>query len=246
MRTFPKLGVIVAVVTAVTLGACGTAQTVPPTTQTVPPTTKTVIHPVFPPLPAVDLSATPPGWVPVDYGDAQVSVPASFPIVYPGQCIGGPSVALGALLIGSTSAASTAPECPAPTKTPPTFVRLVGVHRVPPPYAGEKPIRINDVPIYLGPNDLTHRSYFAPSLGVELIAKGRVVARRIVDTLTRSPRAVVLTRGSPPAVPSSWRWVSFAGLRFSVPSSWPVQRTDKWNLCGPVGIALLRGCDPGH
>ena len=34
-------------------------------------------------LPVVDVSATPAGWVPVDYGDAQVSVPKSFFVYYP-------------------------------------------------------------------------------------------------------------------------------------------------------------------
>ena len=37
------------------------------------------------PLPVVDTAATPKGWVPVDYGDAQVSVPASFSVVYSGR-----------------------------------------------------------------------------------------------------------------------------------------------------------------
>ena len=32
--------------------------------------------------PAVDLAATPKGWVPVDYGDAQVSVPAKWKVAY--------------------------------------------------------------------------------------------------------------------------------------------------------------------
>ena len=96
------------------------------------------------------------------------------------------------------------------------------------------------MPVYLGPNDLTLLSYFAPSLGVEVIAKGRVVARRIVDTLTRSPRAFVLAPGPAPSVPSSWRSVIFAGLRFSVPATWSVKRTDTWNICGPVQIASRR------
>jgi hypothetical protein len=221
----------VLVVLTMMLAACTSSQTTTPTTtRTVPPTTH--------PLPAIDLSATPTGWVPVAYGDAQVSVPASFLVVYPGTCVGGPSVALGALLIGSTSAASAEPACPASTKTPRAFARLVGVHRVPPPYASEKLTKLNGVPVYLGPNDLTRLSYYAPSLGVEITASGPV-ARRIADTLTRSPRAVALAHGSAPRVPSSWQSVTFAGLRFSVPSSWAVERSSEWDLCGPVGIALL-------
>jgi len=70
-----KIDVIAMVVMTLILGACSSAQTVPPTTQRVPTTTTR-------PIPAVDLPATPPGWVPVAYGDAQVSVPSSFAVSY--------------------------------------------------------------------------------------------------------------------------------------------------------------------
>jgi len=69
-----------AVVLAGTIAACtnstapGIVRSMPVALNTAPPTK----------LPVVDLSATPAGWVPVAYGDAQVSVPPSFPVVYPG------------------------------------------------------------------------------------------------------------------------------------------------------------------
>ena len=55
-----------------------------------------------------------------------------------------------------------------------------------------------------------------PSLGAEITVDGPL-GQRVLHTLTWSPRSVVLAPGSSPAVPSSWRYVSFAGLRFSVP-----------------------------
>jgi len=86
-----RLPGVALVALALTLAACTSSQTVPPTTPTVPPTTQ--------PLPAVDLSATPTGWVPVAYGDAQVSVPSSFSVfyLYPSQSPCGFAVSQGAL-----------------------------------------------------------------------------------------------------------------------------------------------------
>jgi hypothetical protein len=40
-----------------------------------------------------------------------------------------------------------------------------------------------------------------------------------------SPRYVALEPGGAPRVPASWRRVSFAGLSFAVPSTWPIERT---------------------
>ena len=68
-------------------------------------------------------------------------------------------------------------------------------------------------------------TYIVPSLGVE-ISLGGLLGQRVLHTLTRSPRSVVLVKGSAPSVPSSWSSVSvtFAGLTFSVPAFWPIQR----------------------
>ena len=46
----------------------------------------------------------------------------------------------------------------------------------------------------------------------------------MVYTLTRSPRSVALAQGPAPSVPSSWRSVTFGGIRLSIPASWPVQK----------------------
>jgi hypothetical protein len=58
--------------------------------------------------------------------------------------------------------------------------------------------------------------YLDPSLGIELPASGSF-ARRVVDLLAPSLRHVVLEDRTTASIPSSWRLMSFAGLRFAVP-----------------------------
>jgi hypothetical protein len=91
---------------------------------------------------------------------------------------------------------------------------------LPSTYVGEKPILINGVPVYIGATG----DYYAPALEVEVKVNGPL-AKRLLGSLTRSPRAVVLDSGSAPAVPSSWQTVTFAGVRFSVPGDWPIDQT---------------------
>ena len=94
MSAVRKLGAVAVVVVALVLAACTSPEALVPTTTRVPVPSK--------PLPAVDLSATPVGWIPVAYGDAQVSVPPDFPIAYPGQgfpCKGALASGRGGLLV---------------------------------------------------------------------------------------------------------------------------------------------------
>ncbi len=67
-----KLRALAMVVIAVALSVFTSSQTF--ATTTVPTTAKA--------LPAVDLSATPAGWVPVAFGNAQLSVPAAWWVFY--------------------------------------------------------------------------------------------------------------------------------------------------------------------
>ena len=115
-----RIRIVVLVALALTLAACTAGQTVPPTTET-----------GF----GVLLSATPVGWVPVAYGDAQVSVPASFyvsygaPDLYACQALDSP----GALFVVPMHAKPIITEggCPQPTRFsfPPTVVSLFRTHR---------------------------------------------------------------------------------------------------------------------
>src|ERR1039458_7274589 len=82
---------------------------------------------------------------------------------------------------------------------------------------------INGISVYPYPTG-PPRSYLVPSLGVEITVDGPL-GQRVLHTLTWSPRSVVFASGSSPVVPSSWQQVTFAGLRFSAPENWPVNRT---------------------
>jgi hypothetical protein len=118
----------------------------------------------------------------------------------------------------------------------------------PVPQSGEKPTVRNGVMGYRGTNDsFSPRGgpfiYYAPSLDIEVIAGGPM-AIRVVDTLTRSPRSVALAQGPAPSVPSYWRTVTFAGLRFLVPAYWSIERTPVTPVLGEIcrtpGVSFYR------
>jgi len=75
-----RLRALAIVVMTLTLAACTGDQSVVPTTTPVQPTTQLLL--------AVHLSATPAGWVPVAYGDAQVSVPPTWVVMTHAWCGG--------------------------------------------------------------------------------------------------------------------------------------------------------------
>jgi len=120
-------------------------------------------------------------------------------------------------------------------------VSLVPTREVPSNYANEQPIILNGVPVYRGLTDdsLLIYTYYAPSLGVEVTAHGPL-ARRVVGTLMSSPRV----RHSRQALHLRFhhRGVScLSRTSLSVPANWPVERTETWNLCGPVDIVSAQG-----
>jgi hypothetical protein len=80
----------------------------------------------------------------------------------------------------------------------------------------QEPTLVNGIPVYVQDGGLT---YYVTLLDAEVHASG-LLARRVLHTLTWSPLAVVLSRQTRP-VPVSWRWYSFAGLRFAAPSNLP-------------------------
>ena len=99
---------------------------------------------------------------------------------------------------------------------------------------------INGIFVYPYPTG-PQSSYLVPSLGIEIAVAGSL-GQRVLHTLTWSPRAVVLAQGSSPLSPSSWRWVTFAGLRFSVPANWPVTQSQVTPglgaICRQQGVAF--------
>jgi hypothetical protein len=224
-----RLRALVLVVMALALAACTSSATVSPTTTR--------------PLPAIDLSATPAEWVPVADGDVQLSVPATWWVLYNAGC---------------------------PTGSPPGEVLVNPVPEFcPGEIAGEGPKNLVWLTLLAGlGSEYKHRSvingfsvydddpgtYFVPSLRLRVTLCGPL-GQRVLHTLTRAPRDVALASGPARLVPSSWRSVSFAGLRFSVPlghsqtrrgvtlpADWTVNQTSETPglgaICRTPGVAL--------
>jgi hypothetical protein len=214
-----RVRIVVLVALVLTVAACSSAQTVPPTTQNGVAST-TAVPPTTQPTPAVDLSATPVGWVPVAYGDAQLSVPSSWYVSYRLGCYSGnpPGVmTVDPILASINCGAETFPEPRTTVSLGPATVRN---EDQPPTALGHRMV-INGISV-LHDAAGSGGTYIGPSLGVE-ISVGGVLGQRVLHTLTRSPRAVALAKGPAPSVPSSWRSVTLGGVRLSVPASWPVQ-----------------------
>ena len=218
-----KLRALAMVVIAVALTVFTNSQTF--ATTTVPTTAKA--------LPAVDLSSTPVGWVPVAYGDAQVSVPPTWIVMTHAWCGAwkSPIVQLGVIK----------QDMMCPVAGSPLTVRITPLGSIPAPYRQEQPVLLNGISVLLGPKVGESISYFAPSLHVELWASDGA-GTRVTTTLAVSPRSVVLASGPGPVVPSSWRQVSFAGLSFSVPANWPITQTQVTPglgaICKTLGVAF--------
>ena len=216
---------LVLVVLALVLATCTSFPTASPTTTTTVPK----------PLPALDLSATPAGWVPVAYGDLQLSIPSSWAVAYD-SALCGSARAPGELWVNPVML--NIGGCLAPTYAK-TEVQLqpLGKARL---WSTLPRQVINGITVY-GGHSSPAADYFVPSLGSQVILWGPL-GRKVLETLTFSPRTVALASGPAPVVPSSWHQVTFAGLRFSVPPAWRTQRASWWldlgSYCTTPGVAL--------
>jgi hypothetical protein len=110
--------------------------------------------------------------------------------------------------------------CPRPAPAASfAYVVSAGIEEI--TYHPLKPMLVNGIPVYVQAGGLT---YWVQSLDAYVHASGPL-ARRVLHTLTWSPLAV--TKAQPTrSVPASWRWYSFAGLRFAAPPNLPRQMTD--------------------
>ena len=221
-----KLRALTVVVMAVALTVFTSSQTF--ATTTLPTTAKA--------LPAVDLATTPAGWVPVAFGKAQLSVPATWWVLYnsPPCPTGSPP---GEVFVNPVPGVF---HCPAETAPGPSTTVRFGPPTSPLSTVLGHPEVINGIFVYPYPTG-PQSSYLVPSLSIEITVDGPL-GQRVLHTLTWSPRSVVLAPGSSPAIPSSWRWVTFAGLRFSVPANWPVSQTEVTPglgaICRQQGVAF--------
>jgi hypothetical protein len=172
------------------------------------------------------VSSPPPGWVPVAFGSAQISVPSSWFVVSGGAAACDSGVVAGVLLLDWSGRAEWCPPGMGPG-VPDTSV--VTLSRAPTGAPLSPPIGAygSSLEIHL------------PSLGVGYSSTGPAVPG-IFPTLSLSARSNVLAPGAGPPVPGRWKRVSFAGLSFSVPRRWPVERLDDAPPCSHGTVLSLR------
>jgi hypothetical protein len=237
--------VVCLIALAVLGAACTSGAAVTTTTSSSTTTTTVATHPA--PTIAVDLSATPAGWVPVAYGDAQISVPSSFSVYYPGMNECGFVHSPGAVFVGPVVGGPN--WCPAPVQPGgSTAVTLLPLGPLPEDFVHLAHIDIHGVTVLVLPSGRGD-SYLVPALGVRLSGQGPLLTR-VLRTLTRSPRTVALVSVPALAIPSGWHAVTFGGLSFDAPRSWMVVLTAitgrdvGWacNTSGPAvsGLAFRR------
>jgi hypothetical protein len=170
-------------------------------------------------VPLSDTSVTPTGWLPVAYGDAQISVPADWRVA--SRPCG--HEAPGYVLVATTS---TSPRC--------RHASNVAAIEVLPPGRRQTQRRsgyINGIPV-LGVRPVTrgYASFLAPTLHVLISVRGPL-GNKILGTLTRSPFSVVLAAGPHVSVPQTWRWRDFGGIRFATPARWRTIKSRVWYPC---------------
>ena len=195
------------------------------------------------PVSSVDLSSAargaPRGWVPVAFGNAQVSVPASFSVIYPGQYPCNPFSDVGTIFLGPIAPPdSCVTSVSGGAQATVVYLRQ---QRFPSEsLSGLQPITLNGLRLYDASVDGIF-GYYAPSLGVVAAASGPL-GQPVLDTLAPSPRVLALASGPAPKASASWHSVTFAGLRFLAPASWRVERTQTTpvlgNICTTPGVAF--------
>ncbi|MGO9197671.1 MAG: hypothetical protein ACLQK4_11185 [Acidimicrobiales bacterium] len=219
---------------ALALSACSSSPKSETPTTTPAPSSSPKVAP--PRIQLTDTSLQPSGWVPIEYGHAQISVPATWKVIGPPACLG--SLHDAVILGGGAGDGYCPPE---------RVQRETHVVEIEPyPYRRRGTIAISQpsVPVkvmhlsgFTVLRSVFGNTYAMPALGVSLVFFAQT-DRRVLDTLTRSPRAVALGRSGAPAIPASWRRITFAGLSFAVPSTWAVSRTSVTTLGSPPCSAL--------
>ena len=174
-------------------------------------------------------SATPAGWAPVPYGDAQLSVPGSSWLVEaPQQRMCGLGDFNGMIFAGIMPGFPKGWNCAVTA----SMAWILPAGKIPTGLTRGKPSAvIHGIPVYRLTSAKGTTAYLVPDLGVRIGARGKLAAR-VLATLTRSPLDVVLSRGPAARVPAGWTWRQFGGVTFASPRSWSLQREDQWSTCG--------------
>jgi hypothetical protein len=172
-------------------------------------------------------SRVPAGWAPVPYRRAQLSVPGAWLVQSPRQFACGPLPG-GMIFAGGRPVVPKGAGCGLTASL--AWIRPAG--HIPRDIGHRRPAAvIHGLPVYRLPGGPGSVQYLVPELGVRAGARGPL-ARRVLDTLTRSPWSVVRRRGPAGPVPASWIWHRSRGIRFATPPSWGLQREHQWATCG--------------
>ncbi len=135
------------------------------------------------PLPVVDLSGIPAGWVPVAYGDVQISVPPDFWVYHQDACANFQTP--GTVYVDPLYAEDCA-NLP-PVRSPEiTGVYIRPVHSVLGSLRDERSMVLNGLRMYA----LRLKGFvgfYVPAFGIEVTADGPM-AQSVVNTITGSPR----------------------------------------------------------
>ncbi len=169
-------------------------------------------------------------WVPVDYGDVQVSVPGSWTI--------GAGCPPG---VGRVDVGIRPPRFCFPVRQDGQLNFVYLGYRAPDPRPGGRQVVINGRTMFELPEAMKGEQLIVPSLSAEIIAVGPLSAE-IEKTIEPSPVSTVLAGGPAPAIPSSWRQVTYGGLSFDVPPTWPIETATQaggsYHFCsGPYTLA---------
>jgi len=183
--------------------------------------TAALVPEITPPAGARDIgSSTWAGLEPVAYGNAQLDLPASWPVVADGtgpRRHSGTGPVQGVVLLGTFGSSSCALHAS-------NIVRLGPLPAGEPPYSSLAKVVRNGVTPYavVLHGHISGTAYLVPSLGVEVMATGPA-AGGVLSSSGRSVREQVLAaiRRNPITMkaPRAWRTVDFGGLRFAVSPS---------------------------
>ena len=191
-----------------------------------------VVRPPAPSSPRAPISGhkAPRGWIPVDYGTAQIWVPASWPIDSTGGCVGSKPAGV---MYGNTPKK----DCALPRNVLQIVSPVIdpGLNRwviAPRRLAHARRLEVNGLAVEVRPAVGQGLFVDVPGLNVRLIARGPV-AIRAVGTLRRSLIADARPQ-SRATVPAGFRWQEFGGIKFAAPAARPVRHGTIGAACEPL------------